>query len=86
MPYIIIKNRHNKLISINLMGHFKIFIQKYTNDVNLYFTMLYDKYDTCYSNYVKIINLASHEDENIINNFEKKYKDFTMELSDTSAF
>ena len=72
------------------MGHFKTFIQKYNNNEYLYFTMIHDKYDTCYSSHVNIIKLESHEDEdedeNIINKFEKKYKDFTMELSDTFAF
>jgi hypothetical protein len=54
--------------------------------------MLHNKYDTCYSSYVKIIEIEIHEDEDededesIINKFEKKYKDFKMELSDTSAF
>ena len=87
MIYIVIRNRQNKSISVNLMGHFRAFIQKYTNIKYLYFTMMHDKYDIIYSSYVKMIEILNDDDdESIIDKFEKKYKDFTMELSDSYMF
>lgn len=87
MTYIVIRNRQNKSISVNLMGNFRLFIQKYTNITYLYFTMMHDKYDIIYSSYVKMIEILNDDDdESIIDKFEKKYKDFTMELSDSDMF
>lgn len=84
MSYIIIKNLRNKTISVNLMGYFRLFIQKYTDNAYFHFTVLHGKYDTIYSSSVKIIQ--SLENKNIIDEFNNKYKDFTIELSDTFVF
>ena len=59
------------------MGHFKLFILKYTKNEYLYFTILHNKYDTIYSSHLIFTNT------NIINEFKNKYTLFSMEITDS---
>lgn len=73
--YITIQHRHSQPITINMMGHFKLFLQKYNNNIaSLYFTMHPDQCSIIDSNWcIDIINELE-----IIHQFESKYKEFIL--------
>jgi hypothetical protein len=79
--YLIIKNKNNKHINTNLMGYFKLFINKYIDNEITHFTIYINKMNIVYSNFV-IIN-EENKCEKLINEFENKYNNFTIEVVET---
>ncbi len=77
--YIVIRNKYHKNIPINLMGHFKVFIKKYI-DNDIYFIMKPENMYVIYSSY--IINENQNEYNILICDFERKYNDYIIYLSD----
>jgi hypothetical protein len=88
-------------IPINLIEHIKIFIKKYNENSEFYFTMYSNEYSTIYSSYMelvipKVVSNTSTEtididndidiEEHIINIFESKYKDLQMEITATNTY
>jgi hypothetical protein len=76
MPYLVIKNLKHKTISVNMMGHFKIYLQKILKQDNIYFTMYMKNTSIIYSNYIHIPEnlLLDHEyllQEYDINNIQE---------------
>lgn len=79
--YVIIKNKNNKHINTNLMGYFKLFINKYIDNEITHFTIYTNKMNIVYSNYLYIN--SEKQCEILINEFENKYNNFTIEIVET---
>jgi hypothetical protein len=75
--YLTIKNKNNKHINTNLMGHFKLFINKYIDNVITHFTIYINKMDSIHSNFVYI---NSEQFKILINDFENKYNNLTITI------
>ena len=79
--YLIIQNKDNKQISTNLMGYFKLFINKYTDNEISHFTIYINKMDTLYSSNIHISEILEGDKyENLTSAFENKYKNFTLKI------
>lgn len=93
MPYLIIKSKYNSNISVNMLGHFVLFIKKYIKDY-ICFAMKPNELSTIYSScYVcdifnTINNNGGINDEklNFILDFERKYKEYTIIIVEKKPF